>query len=417
LTDAEVLTSLQVLRSYYHLLSHALDLTVDLPATCYNKRTQWVLPNRNVCYTQKRMEPLHRPGLLLYAFDENTFRTFPDIAETRRLSWKALEAVRLSTAAIVPDNMKDFYKALGYDICEDITKAIDQADRDAPRVACVIDVYNWSWHIATKHMFRYWPEVCGDILDGVTARFVNWDFDFVFIFVWANSEIVKKASRNRAAMFLAGGKQLENAHLFDAAKHFDVLCARNDYLAEKARQMFPDKRVYVLTNGVDTNHFKPCPLPRDEFTIGWVGRPEILLKRFELAEKVAKQVDCKLKVASYEHRIPHELMPGFYNSIDVLLVTSETEAHPLPVYEALSCGVPVVTTDVGDVREVITSGENGYIVPVDSPVETFAEYINELKDDNVREDFGKRARKRILQDWSWQTKINDYKEFLRCELE
>ena len=415
---SEVMTSLQVWRSYYNLLQHALDLPVDLPATCYNHKIDWVLPDRNVCYSKKRMEPLHRPGLLLYAINSNDFRTFPDIAEISRLDWQALEAIRFSKAVVTDDAMRDVYERLGYAASDDIDAAIRLVDTPRPRIAFIIDVYNWSWHIATKHTLKYWPEVCGDILDGVTAKFVDWsDFDFTFVFIWANREIVEKVDRRKSAMFLAGGKQLSNPSLNDAVKHFDVLCARNDWLADEARKHFPDKQVFVLTNGVDVNHFKPQPQPHDEFTIGWVGRPDIPLKRYDLAEKVAGIVGCKLKIASFEQRIPHELMPGFYNSIDVLLVTSETEAHPLPVYEALSCGVPVVTTDVGDVREVITDGENGYILPVDSPAEKFAKCINELKDDNVRKDFGRRARERIVHDWSWEVKINTYKEFLRGVLE
>jgi len=411
----EVVDSLQVWRSYYNLLHHALDLPVDLPATCYNRKVDWVLPDRNVCYAKKRMEPLHRPGLLLYAFNHNDFRTFPDITETKRLDWQALEAIRFSKAVVTDDSMRDIYKQIGYPTSDDVDAAIRLVDTPRPRIAFIIDVYNWSWHIATRHTLKYWPEVCGDgdILDGVAAKFTDInDFDFIFLFIWANSEIVNKLDRRKSAMFLAGGKQLSNPSLDDAIKHFDVVCARNSWLASEAQKRFPNKQYYVLTNGVDTNHFKPMPQPHDEFTVGWVGRADIPLKRFELAKEVAVKADCKLKAATFEKRIPHELMPGLYNSVDVLLVTSEAEAHPLPVYEALSCGVPVVTTDVGDVREVIVHGENGFILPVNSPAEKFAEYINELKDDNVRKEFSRKSRETIVRNWSWETKIQDYKNFL-----
>lgn len=53
----------------------------------------------------------------------------------------------------------------------------------------------------------------------------------------------------------------------------------------------------------------------------------------------------------------------YYSAADVLLFTSIAENFPLVILEAMSCGLPIVSFDVGGVKEVVTHKENGYVVP------------------------------------------------------
>lgn len=70
---------------------------------------------------------------------------------------------------------------------------------------------------------------------------------------------------------------------------------------------------------------------------------------------------------------------AIYPLMDVLLSTSREEGGPCTILEAMGCEVPVVTTDVGHVPEVIVDGENGFIAPWPDPVPAFLYALGHLR--------------------------------------
>ena len=78
---------------------------------------------------------------------------------------------------------------------------------------------------------------------------------------------------------------------------------------------------------------------------------------------------------------------------DVLALTSEVEGLPLAVLEALSMGVAVISTDVGDVSRVVHDGRNGFLVPVEGAVEAMRERLTRyLREPGLLEEHRRRAR-------------------------
>ncbi len=95
-----------------------------------------------------------------------------------------------------------------------------------------------------------------------------------------------------------------------------------------------------------------------------------------------------------------------YQNATLHVVPSHYEGLPTVLLEAMSCGLPVVATDVCGNKEVITNGVNGFLVPPKSP-STMAEVIlTLLENDNIRERVGKAARKTIEEKYTWD-KITD----------
>lgn len=123
-------------------------------------------------------------------------------------------------------------------------------------------------------------------------------------------------------------------------------------------------RNLVVPNGVDRGVF--APIPRDEARahLGWpvdervalfVGDPAVQRKRHWLAKAACERAGdligpVRLHVAADVG--PGEV-PTLMNAADCLLLTSSIEGSPNVVKEALMCNLPVVTTDVGDVTELL----------------------------------------------------------------
>ncbi|MEA3329937.1 MAG: glycosyltransferase family 4 protein [Nanoarchaeota archaeon] len=66
---------------------------------------------------------------------------------------------------------------------------------------------------------------------------------------------------------------------------------------------------------------------------------------------------------------PLEDMPHVYNGCDIFVLPSQYEGFGLVFTEAMACGIPVIGTSVGGVPEVISNGEEGYLVPPNEPTE------------------------------------------------
>ncbi|MCG6878487.1 MAG: glycosyltransferase [Deltaproteobacteria bacterium] len=81
---------------------------------------------------------------------------------------------------------------------------------------------------------------------------------------------------------------------------------------------------------------------------------------------------------------------------DVYVCSSIHEASPISVWEAMSMGKAIVSTDVGDVKSFIKDGHNGFVVPVRNG-KALADKVRVLVEDPyLRESFGKKARETAI---------------------
>ncbi|MDH3217587.1 MAG: glycosyltransferase, partial [Candidatus Krumholzibacteria bacterium] len=95
---------------------------------------------------------------------------------------------------------------------------------------------------------------------------------------------------------------------------------------------------------------------------------------------------------------------------DVFLLPSEHESFGLAALEAMSSGLPAVTSNIGGLHEVIQEGETGFLRdPHD--VEGMAEIIVELfSDDDFRRRIGLKARERARRDFGKDKIVAEYQK-------
>jgi glycosyltransferase involved in cell wall biosynthesis len=110
-----------------------------------------------------------------------------------------------------------------------------------------------------------------------------------------------------------------------------------------------------------------------------------------------KFVELATKLAPNTHKFISFLgqrsdMPNIYSQCHVVALISNFEALPLSIIEAMSCSRAVIATSVGGIPELIKTGENGILVRPKS-VSDIVEALKMCKDENVRLNLGKKARK------------------------
>lgn len=86
------------------------------------------------------------------------------------------------------------------------------------------------------------------------------------------------------------------------------------------------------------------------------------------------------------------------NALDIHVVSSASESFPNVLGEAMACGLPSVSTDVGACREVL--GDSGLVVPAKSPSDLAQAIVQLVGDPALRRRMGSAGRQRVMQNYS-----------------
>lgn len=137
------------------------------------------------------------------------------------------------------------------------------------------------------------------------------------------------------------------------------------------------KGVRILPMGVELRRY--IPVPRDEARqrLGWAQRPPVVIfnataperKRLDIAQEVERRLQADgvpMELELLQGGITQEEMPVLLSAADALLMCSDSEGSPTMVKEAMACDLPVVTNDVGDVRDRLADVVPGAIVRQDA---------------------------------------------------
>ena len=189
------------------------------------------------------------------------------------------------------------------------------------------------------------------------------------------------------------------------------------------------EHIHVVPVGVDPEMFRPIPgVRRVPGRIVTTASADVAMKGLKyLLEAVAKLrternvelviigrptegsasadlfaelglTDC----VSWVHGVSDERIVELYSEAEVAVVPSLYEGFSLPAIEAMSCGVPLVTTTGGALPEVAGShGETCFQVPPGDGEALAAMLGTVLDQPDVRDRVGANGRQRVIDQWSW----------------
>jgi glycosyltransferase involved in cell wall biosynthesis len=191
------------------------------------------------------------------------------------------------------------------------------------------------------------------------------------------------------------------------------------------------RKISVIHNGVDTNLFAPANSPwhKNAKQIIWVGRfvlgkgVEYLIEAFSQIQKKIpdirlvlvgegpekSRIEQKIQDAHLQSSVviidflENSELPGFYRNSNVFVLPSLMEGVPRTLLEAMSCGVPVVTTNLPHLLDIVDG--NGLVVPPKDPTLLSDAILTILEDASLAEKMGQRGGHKIEQEYSWEDTV------------
>jgi glycosyltransferase involved in cell wall biosynthesis len=181
-----------------------------------------------------------------------------------------------------------------------------------------------------------------------------------------------------------------------------------------AKVGIPRDRIEVIPNGVVIPTEAAPPRADDgPVRFGLLGRldPQKGADVFvEAARKIGGDAELVLGAPSAPDRYAEELLaaareakvgvvmpagPEFLRTVDVVVMPSRYEGHPLVLLEAMALGKPVVASDIPGIREVVESGRTGVLVPPGDPEALAATLRSLVESPELRASLGARARELV----------------------
>ncbi|KYC45396.1 MAG: Trehalose synthase [Candidatus Methanofastidiosum methylothiophilum] len=166
-----------------------------------------------------------------------------------------------------------------------------------------------------------------------------------------------------------------------------------------------EDKIFILPNVINMNDYVCDSVTEKEYDISFIGRLTYV-KRLDIFFKVISEVVKEIpwiKVAiigdgedleKYKSLVKelsldkNVIFLGFRKNINelinkskILLLTSESEGMPSVIIESMACGVPVISSDVGDIGDIVQDGKNGFLIEKYDDVDAYKDKIIKILSD------------------------------------
>ncbi len=260
---------------------------------------------------------------------------------------------------------------------------------------------------------------------GLLALYWRSHTDAPYIISLRGSDVPGYDSTNSQLVFLHRALWKVTASILNRAAY---VIANSDSLRDLARKSFPGESIQVITNGICVNTFYPRDInggKDKEIRVLCVARlidrkgVEYLLKAMGLNEssrfilylagdgpltpelrRLARQLGIEMKI-EFLGFVYGEALTKRYQEADIFVLPSLSESFSMALLEAMASGLPIVATNVGGIPELITDGENGFLVPPADP-DSLSDAIERLAtSSDMRHQFALANRRKTEGSYTW----------------
>lgn len=264
---------------------------------------------------------------------------------------------------------------------------------------------------------------------GFISMLLKWEFKLPYIISLRGSDVPGYSER------FVGLYRWVTPTILKIWKDAAFVIANSQGLKDLALKSNPQKEIGVIYNGIDTKEFFPAGEKRDKdkFTIICVSRVtprkgiRFLVQAFKLLSGRYEQVRMVIAGDGNEKKsledlvmslglkerveflgvVPHENVLEHYQRADIFVLPSLNEGMSNVMLEALATGLPVVATDTGGTKELLTDGLNGLVVRM-RDADDLAEKIEKLiLNPELKNSMSQESRK-LAEKLSWDIVARQY---------
>lgn len=318
----------------------------------------------------------------------------------------------------IPVNLLDFQEVGGIvDDARNLLFVVGKPTVPQKRIKVLMcyDEEGWAWwHRANNIKTNISTSIDIDILK-IGSPFDHHKYDLVVLFEAYLYEEIANVPPEKVIVGSSTLKTLSSAITRYSQLNFAGFLVNN---LESYNKIAHLNNVYCCQNGVSEVLFSFKTHRSQEITACWVGNNTSMNnKGLDIIREACQRAGVKLLALDQSENVykgkvltQEQVRDEVYHKTSFYICASEMEGTPNPALESLACGLPVISTRVGNMPEVIVDGYNGYLV--ERNVYAIVEAIGKLKCANLSQ-MSLNARQSILNGWTWKQQTVKYEAMFR----
>ena len=238
---------------------------------------------------------------------------------------------------------------------------------------------------------------------------------FIYIAKFFHKKVVWHMHAGRFAVFY----QQHRYAVRKVVNKSDVIIALSEYWKEYFKNEFPTKRVEIIKNVISAPRVHKQQT--GYFTLlflGLLGKNKGIYDLLECIRDHKVEFQGKLKlyiggngeiehvkqlikeygiadIVIFEGWVSGDKKIELLNKSDAYILPSYKEGLPISILEAMSYGMPIISTPVGGIPEIVSNGENGYLVEPGNKEDIYKAIMSLLNDADLRNRMGRISLSRV----------------------